>query len=307
MKILLTGGNGLVGKNIREHKDFNSYEFLVPVSKELNLLNKNDVKNYLEKHRPEMVIHCAGKVGGIQANMADMTGFLFDNLQMGLNLISSCQELKIPKVLNLASSCIYPKEIGANIKEEDLLTGLLEPTNEGYAVAKISVLKHCDYISKQFPDLSYKSIIPCNIYGRHDHFDLEKSHMVPAVIMRMTKAAKESQESIVIWGDGLARREFMYSEDLADAIFFAVKNFEKLPQNTNIGLGFDYSIKEYYETIAEVVGFKGHFEFDLTKPKGMQQKLLNIDKMKELGWKSQTDLKTGLMRSHDFYLNTLRG
>ncbi|MBC7428811.1 MAG: NAD-dependent epimerase/dehydratase family protein, partial [Bacteriovorax sp.] len=129
----------------------------------------------------------------------------------------------------------------------------------------------------------------------------------PAVIMRMTKAAQENQESVVIWGDGSARREFMYSEDLADAIFFAVKNFSKLPQNTNVGLGFDYSIKEYYETIAEVVGFKGRFDFDVTKPKGMQQKLLNIDKMKELGWKSQTDLKTGLKRSHDFYLNTLRG
>lgn len=307
LKILLTGGNGLVGKNICEHKDFNAYEFLVPTSKELNLLQKNELKSYCEKHNPEMVIHCAGKVGGIQANMADMTGFLFDNLQMGLNLISICQELQIPKVLNLASSCIYPKEIGANIKEEELLTGLLEPTNEGYAIAKIAVLKHCDYISKQFQGLSYKSIIPCNIYGRHDHFDLEKSHMVPAVMMRMSTAAAENQESVTIWGDGSARREFMYSEDLANAIFFAVKNFEKMPQNTNIGLGFDYSIKEYYETIAEVVGFKGRFEFDLTKPKGMQQKLLNIDKMKELGWRSQIDLKTGLKRTHEFYLKTLRG
>jgi GDP-L-fucose synthase len=303
VKILLTGGNGLVGRNIREHKEFSSYEFLVPSSKELNLLNITDIEQFLTKNRPDMVIHCAGKVGGIQANMADMSGFLLENLQMGVNLISICKELKITKVLNLSSSCIYPKEIGNNIQEKDLLTGLLEPTNEGYAVAKIAVMKLCEYISTQFSELSYKSIIPCNIYGRYDHFDLQKSHMVPAVLMRMAQAVKENQDTILIWGDGNARREFMYSEDLADAIFFAVKNFEKLPQNTNVGLGFDFSIFEYYQAIADVVGFKGQFTFDVTKPKGMQQKLLNIDTMKSLGWQSKTSLQTGLQRTFDYYLN----
>ncbi len=303
MKILLTGGNGLVGRNIREHKEFSSHEFLTPSSKELNLLNKQDVFQYLEKNRPEMVIHCAGKVGGIQANMGDMTGFLLENLQMGVNLISSCKDHKIPRVLNLSSSCIYPKDIGSNIQEKDLLTGLLEPTNEGYAVAKISVMKLCEYVSTQYSDLSYKTLIPCNIYGRYDHFDLQKSHMVPAVLMRMAQAVKDNQDTILIWGDGQARREFMYSEDLADAIYFSINNFDKIPQNTNVGLGFDYSILEYYQAIAEVVGFKGKFTFDLTKPKGMQQKLLNVDAMSQLGWKSKIDLKTGLKKTYEFYLN----
>jgi GDP-L-fucose synthase len=307
VKILLTGGNGLVGRNIRDHHEFCGYEFLVPSSKELNLLNLSDVKAFLEKHRPDMVLHCAGRVGGIQANMADMTGFLFENVQMGLNIISSCKELQIPKVLNLSSSCVYPKDIGSNIKETDLLSGLIEPTNEGYALAKITIMKMCEYATAQFKDLNYKTIIPCNIYGRYDHFDLQKSHMVPAVIMRTDQATRDHQETILIWGDGSARREFMYSEDLADAIFFAIKNFEKLPQNTNVGLGFDFSIFEYYQAIADVVGFKGRFEFDITKPKGMQQKLLNIEQMEKLGWKSRIDLKAGLTKTYEFYLNNMRG
>lgn len=307
MKILLTGGNGLVGKNIQEHSDFKKYNFLCPSSKELNLLNHDLTLDFLKKHKPDMVIHCAGRVGGIQANMADMTGFLYENLMMGFHLIDSCKALGIPKVLNLASSCIYPKEIGSNIREVDLMAGPLEPTNEGYALAKISVLKLCEYITIQFSALNYKSVIPCNIYGRHDHFDVQKSHMVPAVIMRMDLAAKEKQEKFLIWGDGKARREFMYSEDLADAIYFSIKNFDLLPQNLNIGLGYDYSILEYYQAIAEVVGFKGQFEFDITKPKGMQQKLVNIDKLKELGWGSKFDLKSGLKNTYDFYLNKTRG
>lgn len=307
MKILLTGGNGLVGKNIQEHPEFKNHEFLIPSSSELNLLNSQSTKEYLEKNKPEMVLHCAGRVGGIQANMADMTGFLYENLMMGFHLVHACQQLKVSKFLNLASSCIYPKDIGFNITEEDMLRGPLEPTNEGYAIAKISVLKLCEYITTQFPNLNYKSIIPCNIYGRHDHFDALKSHMVPSVIMRMDKAVKENQESFLIWGDGTARREFMYSEDLADAIFFAVNNFAAMPQNVNVGLGYDYSILEYYKAIAEVVGFKGRFEFDVSKPKGMQQKLVNTDKLKKLGWVSKFDLKSGLNKTYDFYLNKMRG
>lgn len=302
MKILLTGSNGLVGKNICEHNEFKKYSFLTPSSKELNLLNKDSVLGYLQKNKPEMIIHCAGKVGGIQANMADMTGFLLDNLQMGMNLLQSAKDCEIKKVLNLASSCIYPKEIGANIKESDLLTGLLEPTNEGYALAKVSVLKLCEYISSQYSGYQYKSIIPCNIYGRYDHFDLVKSHMVPAVIMRMHQAVLDKQETMLIWGDGSARREFMYSEDLADAIYFSIRNFEKLPQNTNVGLGYDYSILDYYKAIADVVGFKGNFSFDTTKPKGMQQKLLNVDLLKALGWEASFDLKQGLTKSFEYYL-----
>jgi GDP-L-fucose synthase len=307
MKILLTGGNGLVGQNIKEHINYSCYSFLSPSSSELNLLNQNEVENYLSQHTPDMVIHCAGRVGGIQANMADMTGFLFENLTMGFNLINACKNQKIPKVLNLASSCIYPKEIGSNIREEDLLAGPLEPTNEGYAIAKIAVLKLCEYISYQHSELNYKSVIPCNIYGRHDHFDVQKSHMVPAVIMRMDQAARDKQEKIVIWGDGMARREFMYSEDLADAIFFIIKNFEKIPQNLNIGLGYDFSILEYYQMIAEVVGFRGQFEFDITKPKGMHQKLINVDKLRQLGWMPRFDLRIGLKKTYDFYLDKTRG
>lgn len=306
MKILLTGSNGLVGKNVLEHAKAIEHEILSPSSHELNLLDRESINHYLDRHKPQFVIHCAGKVGGIQANMQDMQGFLTSNLMMGINLVESCKAHQVPQLLNLGSSCIYPKDIGSNIKEEDLLTGPLEPTNEGYAISKIAVLKLCEYISSKDEGFQYKTMIPCNIYGRHDHFNSEKSHMIPAVIMRMHKAVEENIGYLELWGDGKARREFMYAEDLADAIFFSVDNFHRLPQNFNAGLGYDYSILDYYQQIAKTVGFKGEFRFDLSKPKGMQQKLINVDRLKTLGWSAKHDLSSGLQKTYSYFQANLR-
>ncbi len=302
MKILITGSSGMVGKNILEHMDINCFTLLTPTSQELNLLDINQVKNYLSAYKPDMIIHCAGKVGGIQANMKDMTGFLSVNLVMGVNLVNTAKKLGIKNFLNLGSSCMYPKNAQNPLKEERILKGELEPTNEGYAIAKVTVAKLCEYITKEYNGYSYKTIIPCNLYGRWDKFNPKHSHMIPAVIRKIYEAKKNNYNIVEIWGDGTARREFMYSGDLADCIIQAVNDFETLPTIANAGLGYDYTINEYYETISDVVGYQGGFQHDLTKPVGMKQKLVDTTLINQWGWKAKTSLKEGISNTLNFYL-----
>ncbi|QBA65397.1 GDP-L-fucose synthase family protein [Muriicola soli] len=300
-KILITGGTGMVGKNILEHPKAQDYEILHPSSKELNLLSKEQVKEYLTKYHPDVIIHAAGLVGGIQANMANPVGFLVQNLDMARNLIGVAYELKIPKLLNIASSCMYPRRAANPLKESMILTGELEPTNEGYALAKIFGTRLCEYISKEDTQLSYKTLIPCNLYGKFDKFDPKNSHMLPAVIRKIDQAVQQQNNEVEIWGDGESRREFMYSEDLADFIFYAMPRFEKLPQNLNVGLGFDYSINEYYATIAKILGYKGGFKHDLSKPVGMKRKLIDNSALKNFGWQAKTSLEEGILKTYQYY------
>ncbi|MGB2153671.1 MAG: NAD-dependent epimerase/dehydratase family protein, partial [Flavobacteriaceae bacterium] len=248
------------------------------------------------------VIHCAGLVGGIQTNIEKPYSFLFSNTLMGLNLVNACVNQRIRKVINLGSSCMYPKDQTSNLNEEDILTGPLEPTNEGYAIAKITVSKLCEYAKREYK-LDYKTIIPCNLYGKYDKFDPEKSHMIPAAIRKLHKA-KTSKKTATIWGDGGARREFMYVEDLVDFISYALKNYNKIDHIMNVGLGYDFSIKEYYDAIAEVVGYNGDFEYDLTKPSGMKRKLCDVTKQKKIGWKPKNSLTEGLQKTYQYYLDT---
>ena len=301
MRILITGGNGMVGKNILEHHKASNYEILAPSSSELNLRHFDSVNNYIKQHKPDIIIHAAGLVGGIQANMARPVDFLVYNLDMGRNIIMAAKENGVKYFLNMASSCMYPREAQNPLQEELILKGELEPTNEGYAIAKVVATRLCEYIVKENPALQYKTVIPCNLYGKYDKFSPEHSHMVPAVIKKIYEAKQNNATEIDIWGDGLARREFMYTGDLADFVFYALENFEKMPQNINVGLGFDYTINEYYEAIAEAVGFTGKFVHDLSKPIGMKQKLIDDSKLKQFGWQHQTTLKEGIKKTLDYF------
>jgi GDP-L-fucose synthase len=301
MKILLTGSNGMVGKNILEHPYRKNYEVLIPSSKELNLLDYNSVDGYIKNNKPEFIIHAAGIVGGIQANISNPVKFFVENMDMGRNIILSAKNNGVKSLMNLASSCMYPRNAINPLSEDLILKGELEPTNEGYALAKILSTKLCEYISKENNQFLFKTIIPCNLFGRHDKFDPEHSHMVPAVIRKLHIAKTQQIDQIEIWGNGEARREFMYAGDLADFIFYAISNFEKMPQNINVGLGLDYSINEYYRLIAKVVGFKGVFKHDLTKPVGMKQKLIDNTKLKKFGWQNKTNLLDGLTNTYNFY------
>lgn len=303
MKILLTGANGMVGRNILEVSKLYEHEFFTPSSTELNLLDAQSVKQYITEHNPDMVIHAAGIVGGIQANIAKPVKFLVENMQMGLNILTASNACHIKKFLNLSSSCMYPRDAINPLSEDLILKGELEPTNEGYALAKVASTRLCEYMSTENKTLLYKTIIPCNLYGRFDKFDPNHSHMIPAVIRKINEAKINNVAEIDIWGDGEARREFMYAEDLAHFVFYAINNFDQMPQNLNIGLGTDYSINEYYQTIAKVVGYTGKFKHDLTKPVGMKQKLIDDKKLKEFGWHYKIGLEAGIQKTYKFYLS----
>ncbi len=299
MNILLLGSNGMVGRNIQEHPEFKEYNFFCPVRKSLDIFNKNHLIKFIKSSNINFIINAAGKVGGIRYNIENPFNFLHENLMIGMNLVTATKECNVAKVLNLGSSCIYPKNISNAIKEADLLSGKLEETNEGYALAKITTLKYFEYLSKE-TNYNYKTLIPCNLFGRHDYFDINKSHLISAIILKMTSISNTN--SIEIWGDGTARREFMDAYDLADAIFFSIKNYEILPNIVNVGTGVDYTIEEYYKKVAEVIGFTGNFVFNKEKPTGMKRKLLNVDIMTKLGWSSKISLKDGIKRAYDYYM-----
>jgi len=306
MKILLTGSRGMVGRNILEHSSASEYGILTPSSQELNLLDRVKVHAYIDKHEPDMIIHAAGVVGGIQANIANPVKFLVDNMQMGLNILTVAKELGITKFMNLSSSCMYPRNAQNPLSEDLILKGELEPTNEGYALAKVVSTRLCEYINREDSSYLYKTVIPCNIYGMHDKFDPNYSHMIPAVIKKISDAKEQGKKSIDIWGDGQARREFMYVGDLADFIFYAIQNFENMPQNINVGLGCDYTINKYYQEIAKVVGYDGGFKHDLSKPIGMKQKLVDNSKLKTFGWCHKTELTAGIQKTYEFYLRQIK-
>jgi len=306
MKVWLTGGTGMVGRNILEHSFWNNHDVSSPSREELDLLDFNEVNNWVKINKPDFVIHAAGIVGGIEANINDPIKFYLENLDLGRNVIWASKLNNIKSLLNLGSSCMYPRTAGNPLNEDMILTGQLEPTNEGYALAKIMAYKLCEYISKDSNYFQYKTLIPCNIYGRYDHFDPIKSHLIPAVIQKIHLAKVGNLKSVEIWGDGLARREFMYAGDLADAICQAVNSFQALPNYMNIGLGEDYSITDYYHTIAKVIGYNGSFNYNLSKPVGMARKLVCVDKQNNWGWKHKMSLEEGIFLAYDYYLNQVK-
>ena len=300
MKLLITGGNGMVGKNLQNHPSSQQYELLTPSSKELNLLDYQTIVNYLIYTKPDLIIHAAGKVGGIKANMADPYGFLYANMIMGFNLVQAARTVGIIKLLNLGSSCMYPKDALNPLNEEQILDGKLEPTNEGYALAKISVAKLC--IAACNERFQYKTLIPCNLYGPWDKFGATEAHLIPAIIAKI-HAIKNTDKPIEIWGSGNVRREFMFTQDLVDFIYLALPQIENLSHFTNVGIGTDLSILEYYNTVKEVIGIDNPYFFDTSKPEGMKQKVVDITQQKKLGWSPKTSLKLGIEKTYEYYQN----
>lgn len=300
-RVWITGGNGMVGRNLREHTRAADWDIVAPTRQELDLADHAAVVEFVRTGRFDLVIHAAGKVGGIQANMADPVGFLVNNLDIGRNVIMAAFEAEVPAFINLSSSCMYPRGRDHALRESDIMTGELEPTNEGYALAKIVSTRLCDYIARTRPDLAYRTVIPCNLYGRHDKFDPAASHLVPAIIAKISNAVKTGDGEVEIWGDGSARREFMYAADLADAIWRAADVPAALPQLMNVGIGDDHSILDYYEAVAAALDWQGRFRFDLTRPVGMQRKLSDINLQRAWGWTPSTTLRDGIAATIQFY------
>lgn len=304
--ILITGSRGMVGRNILEHPKAKQYSFLTPTSTELDLRDFSKVQEYLSTHSPSCIIHAAGRVGGIQANMAHPVDFLIENVDIGRNVILAARNAGVKKLLNLSSSCMYPRNAPNPLGEDLILRGELEPTNEGYALAKIFAMRLGQYIHHEDPSFSYKTFIPCNLYGRFDKFDPKHSHLIPAIIHKVHQAKVDKRQTVEIWGDGNARREFMYAGDLADAVLRGVESFDEMPDLMNIGLGLDFSINEYYQAVAKVIGWNGEFIHDLSKPVGMKQKLVSIDRQKNWGWMASSTLEEGIAKTYDFYLKSVQ-
>lgn len=286
---------------VRELKKAGHENILSPPRVELDLKNQEATLEYFSKFKPEFVFNSAGKVGGIIANNTYRADFIFDNLSIQNNVFEACFKFKVKKLLFLGSSCIYPKNCPQPIKEEYLLTSPLEKTNEPYAVAKIAGLKMAESFRRQYGSQFY-SVMPTNLYGVNDNFHLENSHVIPGLIARMSQAKREGDKSFKVWGSGNPRREFLYVDDLARAcILYMSLSKVDLPDFVNIGTGEDITIKELALNIKDIVGFEGPIEFDTSIPDGPIQKLLDVSKIRSLGWKPTVTLTEGLERSVQFY------
>lgn len=299
-KIYIAGHRGLVGSAILRKLQAEGFtNLLVRTHLELDLLDQKEVADFFKEEKPEYVFLAAAKVGGILANSASPAEFIYENLQIQNNIIHNAYLQKVKKLLFLGSSCIYPKNCPQPIKEEYLLAGYLEPTNEPYAIAKIAGLKMCQSYNKQY-GANFISVMPANLYGPHDNFDLENSHVLPALIRKFQEAKINNLESVVAWGTGKPKREFLYVDDLAGACIFLMNNYNG-SEIINIGTGEDISIKELAEKIKNVIGFKGKIEWDESKPDGTMRKILDVSKLRNLGWKHKIDLEEGIKLTYEWY------
>lgn len=301
MKLLITGGNGMVGRNLSRYLQTQGVQLHAPGRGVLDLRNRPAVEAYINELLPDLIIHAAGRVGGIQANIDAPYDFLIENLEIGSNVISAAVKAGIPRLLNLGSSCIYPRDRDELLTEDLILQGPLEPTNEGYAIAKIAALRLCEQASRQNPNLSYKTLIPCNLYGPFDKFDPHHAHLIPAIIHKIAIATQDGAASVEIWGDGTARREFMFVEDLCKIVATAINSWEPLESVTNVGLGHDYSVLEYYEAVANVIGWAGRFTFDTTRPVGMRRKVVDISRLQKWYPNVKTPLEVGIARTYQYF------
>jgi GDP-L-fucose synthase len=303
-KIYIAGHNGMVGSAIWRTLSANGYTNLLGVSsRELDLRNQLAVTDFITAENPEVIIDAAAKVGGILANNNYPYQFIMENMQIQNNLIDSALKSGIEKFIFLGSSCIYPKLAPQPLKEEYLLTDTLEPTNEWYAIAKITGVKACEAIRKQFGK-DYVSLMPTNLYGTHDNFDLNTSHVLPAMMRKFHEAKENNHAPVILWGSGTPMREFLFVDDMAKAVVFALEN--KLPDYLyNVGSGEDLNIKQLAETIQKITGHHGDIIWDASKPDGTPRKLMDISKMHALGWKHQVQLEEGIQKTYTWFLENI--
>lgn len=303
-KIFVAGHNGMVGSAIVRELNRQGYKnLLLRTHKELDLTSQNEVESFFKKEKPEYVFLSAAKVGGIQANMKFPVEFLLCNLEIQNNIIFNSYKYNVKKLLFLGSSCIYPRLAQQPMKEDYLLAGKLEPTNEGYALAKISGLKLCEYYFKQY-SCDFISIMPCNLFGYNDDFVSQNSHVVPALIRKIHYAKVNNIDSIEIWGTGNARRELLFVDDLADACMFVMNNYDSY-EFLNVGVGVDYTISEIVEMICRIIGYNGKLKYDTSKPDGMPQKVVDVNRINKLGWKYKTNIKDALSLTYQWYLDNV--
>lgn len=303
-KIYIAGHMGLVGSAIyRQLKESGFTNIIVKSSKELDLKDGAEVDAFFAKELPEYIFLCAAKVGGIKANMTYPAEFIYNNLAIELNIIHAAYKYKSKKLLFLGSSCIYPRSCLQPMKEEYLLNGPLEPTNEFYAIAKIAGIKLCQAYNQQYKT-KFICCMPTNIYGTGDNFNLETAHALPALIAKMHNAKVNNLKEVTVWGTGEARREWLYVDDLANACIFLMNSYEKA-EIINIGTGQDISMRDLAYAIKNIVGFNGELIFDSSKPEGMPRKLLNVEKINELGWQYTTNLEAGIEKTYSFFLSNV--
>ena len=303
-KIYIAGHRGMVGSAVWRTLEKKGYTNLIgKSSKELDLKNQEAVLDFYHTEKPEVVIDAAAKVGGILANNDFPYQFLMENMQIQNNLIDSALNVGVEKFIFLGSSCIYPKFASQPLKEEYLLTDSLEPTNEWYAIAKITGVKACQAIRNQFHK-DYVSLMPTNLYGTHDNFDLKSSHVLPAMLRKFHEAKENNNSDVILWGSGTPMREFLFVDDMAEAVIYALEN--KLPEYLyNVGSGKDITIKELAETIQNVTGHEGNIVWDAEKPDGTPRKLMDVSKMKNIGWQYSTELTEGIEKTYTWFLENI--
>lgn len=301
-KIYVAGHRGMVGSAIvRALKNQGYTNIITRTSKELDLRRQIDVEEFFVKEKPDYVFLAAAKVGGILANNEAPADFMYDNMILEMNVIHEAYKNKVKKLMFLGSSCIYPRMAPQPMKENCLLTSELEKTNEAYALAKISGLKYCEYLNRQY-STDFISVMPTNLYGPNDNYHPEHSHVLPALIRRFHEAKENNLSEVVIWGTGTPLREFLYVDDLADACVYLMNTYSG-NETVNLGTGKELSIKELAELVKKVVGFKGNITFDTTKPNGTPRKLLDVSKLKNLGWTYKTELEDGIKLAYQDFLN----
>ncbi len=301
-KIFVAGHSGMVGSAVvRRLKELGYNNLILKSRKELDLTNQFQVSQFFHFERPDYVFLCAAKVGGIKANSDFKADFIYQNLMIQSNVINSSNNSGVKKLLFLGSSCIYPKLSEQPIKEEYLLSGHLEPTNDSYAIAKISGIKMCQGYNQQYGK-NYICLMPTNLYGPNDNYDLNNSHVLPAMIRKFHEAKLENKDKVEIWGTGTPMREFLYVDDLADACIFLMNNYNS-SEIINVGTGLDITIKELALTIKEVIGYKGDIYFNTEMPDGTPRKLLDVSKLSNLGWKYKTSLREGIEKTYKDYVS----
>lgn len=300
-KIWVAGETGMVGQAVLRRLQTENVEILSAPHKDLDLTNQAQTYDWMQSHKPDVVIMAAGKVGGIVANSTTPADFLYDNLSMAQNVIHSAFQIDVQNLLYLGSSCIYPKFTDQPITEDALLTGALESTNEGYAIAKIAGLKMCEYYASQY-GCNYISAMPTNLYGVGDHYDADKSHVIPALILKIHQAKIKGKNQVELWGTGTPLREFLYVDDLAHALIHLLKHCSD-PLPVNVGSGQEISIADLADMIAKIIGYEGEIKFNSGRPDGTPRKLLDRRKINKLGWEAKTPLKEGIQQAYKDYLS----